>query len=203
MLTPTKTHTQRLLWRDSQAFQPCFQPALHTRGHQWLETHRQKCSFLTKKILQSKVFFMHPSWLVDEIILLVNTFENKRVMAYNTVTTHLHGRSCTCRPESWCGVDAWVPQIIYCKTAAAGKGKCSKTCRGRKLSQIRQRKVKADLNTTSSQFFTPLTFTPECLLVRCIHVNLLNFVPTYNSVQISNWCTDFQECWIHRCSYQI
>lgn len=76
-------------------------------------------------------------------------------MTYNTTISHLHGRPCTWRPESWRGIDAWVPQGTYCKTAAVGKRKCSKNCGGWKLGQIRQMKVKAELNITSSEFFTP------------------------------------------------
>lgn len=102
-----------------------------------------------------RIIVRNPSWIMGKIILLVNIFESKRVMIYNTTISHLHGRPCIWRPESWCGIDARVPQSIHCRTAAAGKSKCSKHCGGWRPSEIRQMKVKADLNITSSQFFTP------------------------------------------------
>lgn len=110
----TQKHTQRLQCRGSQAFQPCTPVDIN----ELRITGRNAVSWL-RKFCKTKYF----SSISLEIILPVNTFEDKRVMSCNAVIIYLHGKSCSWRPESWCGVDAWVPQMIYCKTAAVGKGK--------------------------------------------------------------------------------
>ena len=132
-----------------------------------------------RKYCKARYIFMHPSWIVGKVILLVNIFESKRVTTYNSTISHLHGKPWTWRPESWCGIDAWVPQDIYCEIAAVRKRKWSRNCGGWKLSQIRQMKVKANLNITSPNSLPPPTRTPVCLLVKCICVSLFNFLPTY------------------------